>query len=91
ICPYRASFNPQFSDPEVAAEAVATMGPPPVPTLYLHGADDGAMGAELLHNVTDHLPAPGSEFVLLDGVGHFLHLEQPKPVADLICRWLDSD
>ena len=33
ICPYRASFNPDFGDPAVAAEAAATLAPPPVRTL----------------------------------------------------------
>ncbi len=91
ISPYRASFNPDFSDPAAEAEAAATMAPPPVRTLYLHGADDGAIGSESLADVTAHLPVPGSSFELLDGVGHFLHLEQPDRVAKLICSWLDSD
>ncbi len=91
ISPYRASFNPEFSDADAAAESAATMAPPSVRTLYLHGADDGAIGAESLTDVTTHLPAPGSSFELLNGVGHFLHLEQPDRVAKLICDWLDSD
>ena len=65
--------------------------PPPVRTLYLHGADDGAMGAELLADVAAQLPAAGSRFELLDGVGHFLHLEQPDRIADIICGWLQAD
>ncbi|BBZ41029.1 alpha/beta fold hydrolase [Mycobacterium conspicuum] len=91
ICPYRASFQPQFADPEVSVEAAATLVPPPVRTLYLHGANDGALGAELLEDVTAHLPAAGSRFELLDGVGHFLHLERPDQVADIICGWLQAD
>lgn len=91
ICPYRASFQPEFGDEEVAAEAAATMVPPPVPTLYVHGSDDGAMGAELLEDVAAQLPAPGSRFELLEGVGHFLHLEQPDRIAELICRFLKSE
>lgn len=91
VCPYRASFQPDFADPDVAAEAAATLVPPPVRTLYLHGADDGAMGADLLEDVTAQLPTAGSRFELLDGVGHFLHLEQPDRVADIICGWLGAD
>ena len=30
------------------AEALATLQDPPVPTLYLHGADDGALGIDIL-------------------------------------------
>ena len=53
IAPYRASFNPDFADPDAEAEALATMQAPPVPTLYLHGADDGAIGADLLGDLPD--------------------------------------
>jgi pimeloyl-ACP methyl ester carboxylesterase len=65
--------------------------PPPVPTLYLHGADDGGMGADLLaeFDVSIHLPTAGSAFEIIDGVGHFLHLEQPELIAAKICTWLD--
>ena len=90
ICPYRASFNPQFVDPDAEAEAAATMQPPPVPTLYLHGADDGAIGADLLGDLAAHLPAAGSAFEIMDGVGHFLHLERPDLVAAKIADWLDG-
>ncbi|MGH3677395.1 MAG: alpha/beta fold hydrolase [Mycobacterium sp.] len=88
ICPYRASFNPEFADPEADAEVAATMQPPPVPTLYLHGANDGAIGAELLDDPAAHLPAAGSAFEIVDGVGHFLHLERPESIAAKIVGWL---
>jgi pimeloyl-ACP methyl ester carboxylesterase len=61
---------------------------PPVPTLYLHGADDGAIGADLLGGVTSHLPAAGSAFEIIDGTGHFLHLEKPELIAAKISGWL---
>jgi pimeloyl-ACP methyl ester carboxylesterase len=90
IGPYRASFNPEFADPDAKAEAAATMQPPPVPTLYLHGADDGAIGADLLGDLAAFLPAVGSAFEIIDGVGHFLHLEHPEFVAARIANWLES-
>ncbi len=92
ICPYRASFNTQFADPDAQAEDAATMQPPRVPTLYLHGADDGGMGADLLgeFDVAVHLPATGSTFEIVDGVGHFLHLEQPELIAAKIGDWLGA-
>lgn len=90
ICPYRASFNPQFADPEAEAETSATMQPPPVPTLYLHGANDGAIGADLLGDLAAHLPATGSAAEIVDGVGHFLHLEEPELVAAKIGNWLNG-
>lgn len=89
INPYRASFNPDFADKSTEAEVAATMTLPPVRTLYLHGARDGAIGAELVGDVADHLPAADSEFTLLDDVGHFLHLEDPDSVWARIQDWLD--
>lgn len=88
ISPYRASFNPDLADPAAQAETAATMTPPPVATLYLHGARDGAVGADLLTDVAPHLPAAGSRFELVDGVGHFLHLEDPDGIWLQIKEWL---
>jgi len=90
ICPYRASFNALFADPNAQAEEAATLQPVPVATLYLHGAQDGAMGAELLgeFDAASHLPAARSSFGIIDGVGHFLHLEKPELIAAKIGDWL---
>ena len=35
-----------------------------------------------------HLPAAGSAFEIIDGVGHFLHLEKPELIAAKISDWL---
>ena len=88
INPYRASFNADYADPAVAAEVASSMIPPIVPTLYLHGREDGAIGAELVKQAQDYLPAPGSRFELLDDVGHFLHLERPDLIWRHIEAWL---
>ncbi|MGE2721469.1 alpha/beta fold hydrolase [Mycolicibacterium celeriflavum] len=88
IAPYRASFNPDFADSNTVAEAEATMQPPPVPTLYLHGRTDGAIGADILSDLSAHLPAPGSAAEIIDGIGHFLHLEKPDLIATKIVDWL---
>ena len=45
-------------------------------------------GADLLTDVGAFLPAEGSAFELLDGVGHFLHLEEPHAVGRRIVAWL---
>ena len=81
-------FNPEFADPDTEAETAATLMAPPIPTLYLHGANDGGLGAEIVATAADHLPAPGSSFQLIEGVGHFLDLEQPDLIAERICSWL---
>ncbi len=89
VGPYRASFDARFADPGAEAEAAACMQPPAVPTLCLHGANDGAIGAELLSDAATHLPASGSAFKIVSGAGHFLHLEQPERIATKIADWLD--
>ncbi|HMC51757.1 MAG TPA: alpha/beta hydrolase [Acidimicrobiales bacterium] len=78
---YRALFDPSRQAPELAAEQAATQAPTPQPTLYLHGTDDGCMGAEVVAEkaVLSHL-GPGSRVELVDGSGHFLHLERPEEV-----------
>lgn len=91
IAPYRAQFNPDFADPDALDEAVAALTEPPVPTLYLHGANDGALGVELLNDVQPHLPVAGSDCQIIDGVGHFLHLEQPDVIWTKINEWLLQD
>jgi pimeloyl-ACP methyl ester carboxylesterase len=75
---YRAMFEggPDASDD----------GPP---TLYLHGRDDGCMGADLVEGSEEFLPA-GSRAEIIDGAGHFLHLEKPAEVNRLIVDWLTA-
>ncbi len=47
------------------------------------------MGIDTIGPVTDFL-APGSEMVVVDGAGHFLHLERPDFVGDHIIRFLTA-
>jgi pimeloyl-ACP methyl ester carboxylesterase len=37
--------------------------------------------------VKDYLP-PGARFVPLDDTGHFVHIEKPEVVADLVLEFL---
>jgi pimeloyl-ACP methyl ester carboxylesterase len=53
------------------------MLPTPIPTLYLHGRDDGCFALEAIGNPLDFL-AQGSEVVVVDDAGHFLNVEQPE-------------
>ena len=46
------------------------------------------VGADMLADVDTHLPADGSVVEIVDGVGHFLHLEQPELIAAKISDWL---
>ena len=86
---YRAMFAPPPEDPAAASAQAAGETDAPQPTLYLHGAADGCMGLDIIGPVTDHL-APGSELVVIEGAGHFLHLERPDEVNDHVLRFLTS-
>ena len=81
---YRAAFGDgPHTDAYDAIEAAAA-GPLEQPTLHLHGSLDGCIGpmvAELARTLS-----PWVEVEVLDGVGHFLHLERP---AEINARILD--
>jgi pimeloyl-ACP methyl ester carboxylesterase len=80
-------FAGPSEEPAAAAAQTAGESVPPQPTLYLHGTTDGAIGVEVIGTVTDHV-GPGSELVVVEGAGHFIHLEQPELVNGHILRFL---
>lgn len=84
---YRATFQPELTTPDLAAEQAATGAIPPQPTLYLHGVDDGAIGVEWVGGVAEALSA-GSRVEILDDAGHFLQLEQPRWFNDAVLSFL---
>lgn len=85
---YRAMLG---ADQSGATEVdAAALLPSPVPTLYLHGRDDGCMGAELVGGAQASLPTLGSRAEILEGVGHFLQLEDPARVNRLVVDFLAS-
>ena len=61
--------------------------PSRLPTLYLHGNDDGCMTPEFTPWVRDALP-DGSDVAIVQSAGHFLQLEQPDTVARRILDFL---
>ena len=85
---YRAALGTGYQDPQLAAiQDSVSSGLPTQPTLYLHGADDGCIGAEVAESaramVTDNVAIE-----VIGGAGHFLHLEQPVAVNDRIIEFL---
>ena len=59
-----------------------------VPSLYLHGENDGCIGANLsegMENFFDKL-----ETKILPDCGHFLHLEKPEEVNNIILDFLSG-
>jgi len=86
---YRAMFDPALQDPELAEEQNAALAPTPKPTLYLHGRDDGCMLLSSIGNPLDFM-AEGSQMVVVEDAGHFMHVEQPDVVNRHIVEFLSS-
>lgn len=86
---YRATLGdgPRAERYDAAQRAAGAV--PPQPTLYLHGANDGCIGADVFEvaaaNAPDHV-----RFELIDAAGHFLHLEQPDVVNELVLDFLGA-
>jgi pimeloyl-ACP methyl ester carboxylesterase len=86
---YRDTFGGAETAPEHAKFAAAMGQVTPKPTLYLHGSADNALGIELVHDVEQYL-APGSEVAVVDGLNHFLHLEDPAQVNGRIVEFVSK-
>ena len=86
---YRAMLGSTPANPELADVAGAGSGPITVPTLYLHGADDGCMGIELVveGEITPFFPA-GIDIDVVPAAGHFMHLDRPELVTRRILDFL---
>lgn len=88
---YRATLGNGPTDPALDEAQAGWTTPTPIPTLYLHGADDGCLATELVAGAADNLPAPGSRAEVLDGVGHFLHVEAPDVVDPIVTAFLTEE
>ena len=86
---YRQVFSPSAIKPEWSEMAGKASGPISVPALYLHGADDGCLGAYLSDGMETQFTA-GFRRVLVENAGHFLHLEQPDVVGEAILDFLQA-
>lgn len=62
---------------------------PVLPSLYLHGNDDGCASSDYTEWVRRVLPA-GSEAHIVAGGGHFLQLDQPAATAERILDFIGS-
>ena len=88
---YRHLLNPLKQDQRLAIVEGAGSGWVPVPTLYLHGADDGCIGADII-DPDDMKPLfPGGlDADIIPSVGHFLHLEDPAKINGRIVEFLTA-
>ncbi|KWX25647.1 epoxide hydrolase [Mycolicibacterium wolinskyi] len=65
------------------------LSPPALPTLYLHGTDDGCAAPDYARWVQDVLPH-GSAVSIVERAGHFMQLDQPDVVAGRILDFIGS-
>jgi pimeloyl-ACP methyl ester carboxylesterase len=86
---YRALFDPTHRDPAYDDAQAASASVPPQPTLYLHGIDDGALGIDAIGDVRSVL-SEGSDVMIVEHAGHFLHLEHPDLVAARVMAFLEA-
>ena len=86
---YRATLGAGYVDPALADVQAATQAVPTQPTLYLHGADDGAIGVEVAE-AARAMVGENVSIEIVAGTGHFLHLEQPETVNRRIVEFLTA-
>lgn len=86
---YRAAIGSGARTDALNAVEAAGAGILAVPTLYLHGADDGCMGSHMAtEEILASLAAPESRVEVVPDAGHFLQLEQPEVVNRMILDFL---
>ncbi len=85
---YRATLGTGFRDPALAeAQTAIQTETPGQPLLYLHGGNDGCIGVEVAQDASRRGPENCLVRIVEDS-GHFLQLEQPAIVNELIVNWV---
>ncbi|WJJ14458.1 alpha/beta hydrolase (plasmid) [Prescottella equi] len=79
---YRAGFHPEKHIPNLAPEQQALAAIPTQPWLYLHGELDQCVGSE----AADEL----EHSIIINGAGHFPHLEQPQTFRRHLSTFLNA-
>lgn len=85
---YRAMLGDGKRDPELAAlQQRMGIEYPAQPLLYLHGIDDGCIGRDVAESARAMSPSH-VRYEFVDDAGHFLQLEQPRRVNELIVEFV---
>jgi pimeloyl-ACP methyl ester carboxylesterase len=87
--PYRALIRNTRPPAQYAELHRHWRSTPRLPSLYLHGSDDGCMTSAFAHWTEKVLPA-GSDVVVVEHAGHFLQLDAPDAVAAAVLRFIGS-
>ena len=85
---YRATLGGVGVRADLAEAQAATSALPSQPMLYLHGSDDGCIGAEVAESARTTV-GPNATIEILDGLAHFLHLEDPPLINARILEFLE--
>ena len=84
---YRHMFNPPRLPEALKAIQKEMRTPITVPTLYLHGAQDGCIGADVSQGMEKRFSGELRQVIIPDA-GHFVHQEKPELVNQLILEFL---
>jgi pimeloyl-ACP methyl ester carboxylesterase len=84
---YRALRSPWRVPAPYRSWARTLQGVPTVPLLVLHGTDDGCLQAAYAEHAATSLPGT-AQFELVASAGHFLQVERPEVVNELIADFI---
>ena len=86
---YRCTFQESLQTERINKLAEQLMSQKiQMPSLYLHGENDGCIGANLSEGMESFFE--DLEIKILPDCGHFLHLEKPDEVNKIILDFLSS-
>jgi len=79
---YRSTLGAAWNPPsdELAPVQGAMVSPVEIPALYLHGSLDAIYPPAIIDESSLRTFVPQVDYEVVDGVGHFLHLERPDIV-----------
>lgn len=87
--PYRATVRNRRPPVRYAELHRHWTSAPKLPSLYLHGRDDGCFAPAFAHWTEKVLPV-GSDVAIVEHAGHFLQLDEPDRVAELVLKFIGS-